>query len=207
MNIDGVTISDGNSKVGKVPSVSLPPGCGCPPDAPCFSKGCYAKKLLGGRPDYARSLRANMRALVQDRGRFFSAIDSYLAKKLSNRFRWHVAGDIVDLDYLRRMVILAESWPNVQFLCFTKRYELLERFWEPLPMNFRVFLSMWPGYRGPSHELCLRFSRAWMRDPKFMDARFNEERAANSVTCPGGCTACKWQCWEAHGKDVVFHKH
>lgn len=39
-------ISDGNSKMGKVPSVSLLPGCTCAPGAPCFTSGeCYALAL------------------------------------------------------------------------------------------------------------------------------------------------------------------
>lgn len=39
-----VKISSGNSKLGKIPSVSLPAGITCRNDCEC-SKKCYAKKL------------------------------------------------------------------------------------------------------------------------------------------------------------------
>ena len=39
-----VSISKGNSKMGAIPSVSLPPCITCNPTAPCFKK-CYAVKL------------------------------------------------------------------------------------------------------------------------------------------------------------------
>lgn len=39
-----VKISSGNSKLGKIPSVSLPAGATCRSDCEC-SRKCYAKKL------------------------------------------------------------------------------------------------------------------------------------------------------------------
>ena len=39
-----VSISKGNSKMGDIPSVSLPPCTTCNPEAPCFKK-CYAVKI------------------------------------------------------------------------------------------------------------------------------------------------------------------
>ena len=39
-----VSISKGNSKMGSIPSVSLPPCTTCNPNAPCFKK-CYAVKI------------------------------------------------------------------------------------------------------------------------------------------------------------------
>ena len=54
-----ISISHGNSKMGAIPSVSLPACITCNPSAPCFKK-CYAAKLeriyKNTRNAYARNL-------------------------------------------------------------------------------------------------------------------------------------------------------
>ena len=46
--MQNVSISKGNSKMGRIASVSLPAGITCNPSAPCY-KACYARRLAARR--------------------------------------------------------------------------------------------------------------------------------------------------------------
>ena len=58
--MEQVCISKGNSKMGAIPSVSLPAGITCNPDAPCY-KACYARRLAARRRQAGESYERNLR--------------------------------------------------------------------------------------------------------------------------------------------------
>lgn len=190
-------ISDGNSKLGAIPNISLIPGKDCG-DVPC-KRDCYALKAWrqykGARAAWTR----NSTMAHKDRAEYFRQIESYLARKNPRWFRWHVAGDILDQDYLAHMVRIAKTFPNVRFLAFTKRHDLD---FKGLPSNLAIVFSMWPGWGTVGHARRTGLRIAWMQDG-------TEKRVPNNaIECPGNCENCA-MCWHLKklNRDVVFHKH
>ncbi len=193
-----ISISTGNIKMGNIPSISLPPGSSCPAGVPCF-QDCYANKayLIPARQAWQK----NMDLYQSDPESFFIVISEYLSThRLSVRFfRYHVGGDFPDAAYLDHCINLANTFKNVNFLSFTKRYELISKV--QFPPNFTVIASSWPGLPMP-RQIRKRFPVAWMQDG-------NESRVPKSaLICPGFCDACG-MCWQIRklNCDVCFYKH
>lgn len=108
-----VSISNGNSKMGAIPSVSLPPVKTCVNCESCAQK-CYAKKLCRIYPSVKAAYDRNYEILTNDRVNYFSQVKA--AAMLTSFFRWHVSGDIIDTDYLHNMVKIARELKNDFFL-------------------------------------------------------------------------------------------
>ena len=195
-------ISTGNIKLGRVANLSLTPCASCPKDAPC-KDGCYARKAMRMYPSARLTWGRNLEAARRP-AQFMRAVERQLKAaeergKLPRFFRWHVAGDFPSLAYLRRAVKLAEKFPTVRFLAFTKRYKWAAKVAADLTDNFEIVLSAWPGYN-LHNPYGLRV--AWMQDG-------TEDRVPeDALECPGNCESCG-MCWSLSriGRDVVFHKH
>ncbi len=194
-----ISISKGNTKMGRIPSVSTTPCRTCVADAPC-RRECYAMKAFRMYPGTRAAYRRNERLARTDRDAFFAQVDAYLTLHSPPWFRWHVSGDILDLDYLRRMLALARAHPRTRFLAFTKNYACCNRV-RVLPTNFSLVYSAWPGYpmRNP-----LGRPVAWMRPRVGAEPRI----PTDALECPGNCETCA-ACWglAQRGIDVVFDQH
>jgi len=194
-----IRISEKNRKMGAVPSVSLPPVKSCARDIPC-ARVCYVVcNMLRGRygATIARSYAANLAFLLADADAFFGQLSQYLQRRKPEYFRFHVSGDFISPDHMRRAFDVARAFPGVRFLAFSKRLEWFPRA-STVPRNFSLIASLWPnwGERPPGYRV------AFMQDG-------TETRApANALHCPGGCDVCGL-CWNLRGlrRDVVFPKH
>lgn len=132
---------------------------------------------------------------------------AFLSAKKPKYFRWHVAGDIPDLEYLRLMCWIAYCFPKTKFLAFTKNYVLVS-YWRinisAVP-NLNIVVSRWPNINVPYviEDDLSAFPQAWMRDPKHPDPHI----PANVKECGGNCESCGI-CWKLKkGQSVVFNKH
>jgi len=196
-----VTISRGNRKLGAIMNVSLTPIECCPPGVPCANEGCYALKPYRLYPGTRRAWKTNARIARKDPKTYFSQIARAIARSRPRYFRWHVAGDILNIDYLEQMCRIAADNPRTRFLAFTKAFELVNRYERrrSLPGNLKVMFSAWPGMKIDNphgHRI------AWMQDG-------TEYRVPNdAVRCPGSCEDCGI-CFRLPKvcRDVVFHKH
>lgn len=197
MNQQKVSISCGNSKLGDVPNVSLIPGQDCG-DVPC-KRECYAMKAWRLYPNVRQAWQTNSAMAHQNRDAYFTAIEGFLAHHQPTYFRWHAAGDILDQDYLANMIRIAQAFPAIHFLCFTKRHDLD---FTGLPDNLAVVFSMWRGWGDVAKARALGLGVAWMDDGT--DPRIPPD----AIKCPGGCDTCA-KCWNLPrlGRDVVFKKH
>jgi hypothetical protein len=193
-----IRISCGNTKIGNTGNVSLTPCASCPNDAPCKST-CYALKSYRMYKQVKSAWDSNLHYARNNRQGYFKQIGSYLTKKQPSFFRWHVAGDILDQDYLDNLVRLAKLSPNTKHLCFTKRYSLNFAAAKKVS-NLSIVFSMWTNYGNTRKNM----PRAWMLDPKDPDTRIPKD----AIPCPGSCESCG-MCWSLKqiGRDVVFHKH
>lgn len=139
-------ISTTVSKLGaSIPCINLPPVITCRLDAPCI-RLCYARKGRFACGNVKKSLAGNLEIYMANPDFYFGFIDMYLKNSAFSFFRWHSSGDIPDERYLSGMNSVAASNPDIKFLCFTKKYELINNFIESgntISKNLKIVFSVW----------------------------------------------------------------
>jgi len=198
-----VSISRGNGKMGAIPSVSLPAGATCRTDCEC-AQICYAKKLCKFRPSMRSAYQTNLDLLRVSPETYWREVEA--AIMTSRFFRFHVSGDIPDTAYFTNMVEVALRNPHCKILCFTKKYEIVNRcldFGVIIPDNLHIIFSAWRGlpmqnpYNLPTAHVIYKDGTTTARK----DAK----------PCGGKCTDCAIRiggCWSLKkGEAVVFHEH
>lgn len=201
-----IKISKTNSKLGGfIPSINLPAGLTCRADAPC-QKGCYAKKGNFTYKNVAKSLMNNLEAFKESPQAYFDEIINQLSNEdiTYKFFRWHSSGDIINYEYLKGVIRVAEACPQTKFLCFTKKFDLVNMVLEfrKLPENLRVVFSAWDkDFKVPNpHNLPVTYVR-------FKDESKNANIPEYAIPCVGKCYECK-ACWSLEkGQSVVFNQH
>lgn len=200
INNNKVSISKGNIKMGGIPSVSLPPVVTCAQGCTCAKK-CYAAKLCKLRPNVRESYNRNLATLKNDIDNYFIQVKA--AAMVTKYFRFHVSGDIPDMNYLDRMVKLAQELPGTTFLAFTKQYNFINNYlqYASIPSNLKIIFSAWPGMP--------------MENPHNMPVANvifkGQEPADHWKICGGNCTECACRgvgCWELKkGEHIAFYEH
>lgn len=193
-----VTVSDGNSKLGAIPNISLMPCRDCGKDVPCARGGCYAVNILRYAPSAKRAWEGNSRTARNNPEAYFTAVRTYLVDNAPTFFRWHVAGDFLNQHYTDEVKAIAREYPEVRFLAFTKRHDLS---FAGRPENLTIVFSMWPGWQ-PNMRRVAHLPKAYMQNG-------SEDRVPkDAIHCPGNCEHCG-MCWNLPklGKSVVFQKH
>lgn len=198
MKNSDVSISFGNSKMGAVPSVSLPPIVTCAPGCACAKK-CYAAKLCRLRPNVRDAYARNLDMWESDPDRYFRAVGGVVA--LSRYFRFHVSGDIPNADYFRRMIDLAKLNPHCELLAFTKRYDIVNAAADQIPENLHMIFSEWPGMDMDNpHNL-----------PVAHVVFRREQPLPEWKQCGGNCQTCAAAgvgCWTlTRGEHICFNEH
>ena len=195
-----ISISLGNSKLGKIPNISLPPVLTCVKNIPCSIEGCYALKFYKMYPSVRNAWDKNLNFFQKNPGDYFVQINNFLKKKNPRLFRWHVGGDIISQTYLDGMKQIATFNPKINFLAYTKNFNLD---YLSLPNNLNIIVSMWPGIPIPIHlQNILIFS--WMDDGR--DTRIPN---VDKFICSTDCKTCKI-CWITSNhkyKNIIFKKH
>lgn len=204
-------ISEGNRKMGDIPSWSLPSGKTCSPEACkyCF-KNCYAQRIERRLANVRNAYAENLEMLETDPARVFRKIDNYMRDMdPPRRFRAHVSGDFYSCEYLLMWVTLSQRNPKVKILAFTKQFAILKEALTDLeergvkwPKNLIIVCSAWPGMELPGW-VAENFPVAYMQDG-------TEDRIPEGAyLCEGDCSGkCSGHCWEMKpGQAVVFKKH
>ena len=117
-----IHISAGNAKLGAIMNISLPPVVTCHNCTSC-KHYCYAVRSYNRFTDPAMGWNENYLLFASDPDRYFNEISK--AVKTQRFFRWHVSGDIVNYEYLIGMIRVALENPKVEFLAFTKAYQIV----------------------------------------------------------------------------------
>lgn len=199
-----IHIANGNTKLGQIPNVSLPPVITCRKDVPCAADGCYALKFYRMRTSCRTAWDENLEYYQNDPDGFFAEIE--MAVKTSRFFRWFVSGDIPTADFFSRMVALAWRNPHCEFLCFTKQYEIVNGYcdavaYDKIPANLHILFSTWEGF---TPENPYKF-------PETAVYKKGDEVPSDWLLCGGNCTNCACRgvgCWEAKaGQTIAFQKH
>lgn len=188
-----VTISEGNSKIGKVMNISIPAILSCGTCSKC-KKFCYDIKAVLFHTNTVLPARAkNYAILLFDRDLYFNQIKSKLAKRKKNKFfRWHVGGEIVDFDYFCRMVEIAKEFPDFRFWTYTKMHSIINAYCDKygrdaIPGNFNIMFSVWDGMS------CINPYKFKIFACKLKEGNkdLTEKDFSKMFKCPGNCDICK----------------
>ena len=197
-----VKISKGNSKLGAIPSVSLPSIKTCR-NCACQEK-CYAQKLERLRPAVRNAYQHNLEVWLKDPETYWREVEASIM--MSRFFRFHVSGDIPSFKYLVNMVEIARRQPHCEILCFTKKYNLVNELIEQggeLPGNLHMIFSGWVGLE-MANPFSLPEAHVRYRDG-------STTAREDAIECSGNCTECaltEGGCWSLQkGQQVVFNEH
>lgn len=201
-------ITTTNSKLGHtIPSINMPVGMTCRPDAPCF-KNCYARKGHFTFSKVKQGLLERYQLYKDNPEKFFDTIVSELSGLVSYKYvRWHSTGDIVDMDYLYGMIKVANKCPNTNFLCFTKKFDLVNLYLSVhkshrLPKNLHIVFSAWDKNFIVDNPYNLPMTYV-----NFNGKQENANIPEIAIPCKGDCSSCL-ACWELKkGQSVVFDLH
>lgn len=214
MTDEKISISRGNTKVGRIPSISLPPFVTCAPRVPCslpdyadkMKIPCYARKAYIQYPATRDAWNRNLRIWNTDGARYFAQLYAFLTRRAPRFFRFHVSGDYPSHYYFRGTVDTASAFPSTRFLAFTKRHRMLPRA-DALPENYTVVASQWPSGKW-TEMLKPETLRARGYFSAFVDDGTETRAPLDALQCPGNCETCG-ACWELPKlqRDVIFPKH
>lgn len=181
-----IHISGGNSKLGAISNISLPPVVTCHNCSSCKTY-CYAVRTYNRFTSTAAGWNDNYLLFLTDPAGYFGDISD--AVKMQRFFRWHVSGDIVNGRYLAGMIQVARENSKCEFLAFTKAYQLVNDAITAgaiIPDNLHLIFSASPGvdmpnpYRLPECHI------------NFQDPALNTYRGGAEYVhaCGGNCTEC-----------------
>lgn len=194
-----VSISPGNRKMGGTPSVSLPPRLTCREKCSFKdSRKCYAIRMMERYPSVRKAWHRNLIGMPVSW--YFRSISRYLKENRPKYFRWHVGGDIPSKEYFADMKKIAEEFPQVSFLCFTRWPDLLTASW---PENLKMILSVDPVYGTPWSRHNSKLPRA------FIKGHGKPRSVITYIECGNRCEQCRW-CWtmeQSNRMGVMFKMH
>ena len=202
-----IKISTTNSKLGyQIPSISLLPQCSCRKDAPC-ARLCYGKRGNFTYKPTQQAQKHNYDCYIENSDNYFNEIISFLNDALISYkfFRWHTVGDIVDENYLLGMIKTAKKSKQVKFLCFTKKFDLINNYLNSgakIPSNLKIVFSAW--HKGFKVDNPYNFPVAYVY---FKNQDLNPDIPALAIPCKGHCPDCL-ACWNLKpGQSVFFNQH
>lgn len=192
-----ICISEGNSKIGNALNISTVPIITCGHCKECLWY-CYDIKACIRFPKNVLDRRVrNLVILQKDRDLFFRLISEKMDKRTKNKyFRWHQAGEIIDYDYLDRMVKNAKDHPDYFIWTYTKEYDIVNSWVSDhldevtyknghimVADNFVIMFSEW---RGLAMNNPYNF-------PVFRVVMVSEGEKLDNETwvCCGDCSVCK----------------
>lgn len=202
-----VKLSFKSKKLGVIPSLNLPPMLTCAKGVPC-AKLCYARKGTFTYNNVIKSHMENYVAYHNDSKAFFDSIHAKLNNGVVTHkfFRWHMSGDIIDMQYLYGMIELANKNKQTKFLAFTKKHDLVNMYLQvsgkKLPKNLNIVFSAWDvNYK---FENPFNLPIAYV---DFKDKSLNPEIPHNAKHCSGDCVNCRL-CWTLkNGECTKFVQH
>lgn len=202
-----VRISTKSQKLGRIPSVNVPPIFTCRKNAPCSSL-CYARKGTFGYDKVKKAHLHNYTCYNENQDKYFKDIHNWLNNDvvIYKYFRWHMAGDIIDMKYLYGMVELAKKNKKTKFLAFTKKFELVNMYLAThngeLPKNLIILFSAWDNNFNVPNDYNLPVAYV-----DFKNKKLNPDIPADAKVCKGDCTTCRI-CWNLKkGESTILHQH
>lgn len=182
-----VRISTGNRKIGRVHNFSMAPGVTCANCSGCL-RWCYDVKACLQYENVRIARAINTAMMYMNMAATFQQIDNYISRKRARKFfRWHVSGDILNVEYFDFMVEIARRHPDWIFWTYTKNYAAVNAWVKAhggnrsaVPANLSVMFSVWNGMP------CINPYGF----PEFTCIMDGMEPAPGAHHCPGNCDLC-----------------
>ena len=202
MPANTITVSPGNTKLGKMPNFSISAGSTCPGKSE-FCQGCYAQKGFFQMPRLKSSYAQNLEATQGDT--FVDAMIGHIqqATRKVKVFRIHVSGDFYSATYIRKWIQIVKALPEVRFYAYTRSWRVktikpaLEEL-RALP-NMQLFASMDITIIEPAPE-------GWRVATIEPDPRYRGMKCLEQVGKMPDCQACGY-CFRKTRGNVIFQLH
>lgn len=141
---------------------------------------------------------------MRDSDDYFDTIIKQLKQPLViyKYVRWHSSGDIVDIKYLNGMCRVAHNCKQIKFLCFTKKYEIVNEYLSKgavIPPNLKIVFSGW--------DESWHFDNPYKLPVALVRFKNDKRDFSKCKECSGKCYECV-ACWKLkNGQTVVFDLH
>lgn len=202
------SINSSNRKTGRAClTLSFPPSLSCRCDAPC-AKICYARKGKQTFPNVLGAYLRNHRLYRENPEKFEKMVNAQIFASGLSLFRFFDSGDFPDEEFVRLSFRVARANPQVNFMAFTKQYELVNKVLEEeeLPENFCIRFSAWDkNWNVPNlHNLPMAYV-------DFKNSALNPKIPQNAFVCKGGtngvtCSNCR-MCFNKKVKAIRLLQH
>ena len=200
MRLFGISLGEGNMKVGEVFTFSLPSKTTCPGATAWCLTHCYAWRYEQIRPACQKAYQSNL-ALATDTERFQRTMIGVLPRIMPS-FRLHVSGDFFNADYCSAWFEICKAFPQTRFWGYTRSWaaaelrEALKRL-RDLP-NMQLFASVDPTMPLPPEGWRVAFV---LTDPRARGMLCNSQAGEEN-----SCLACGY-CFERDKGNVIFKVH
>lgn len=189
-----MSISQGNKKVGKIDSFSLPPVESCVNSKTCAvftdengkKHKCYAVQPYVMYKSVKAAYDRNFELVKEDLPELKKQLMKYFRRYNRRLFRIHVSGDFPNMEYVQMWIDVAKANPHVKFMAFTKAYGFFYK--TELPENLVVLFSFMPSV---PYERARKFAD---KMGGFPIAYASNEKAPGTITCPEQTTDRKVTC-------------
>ena len=200
MNVVQACIGMGNTKVGNIPTFSLPSRLTCPGASAWCIEHCYARRFERLRTfcrlGYSRNL-----VLTWDTERFIGAMLKAIPEDLPC-FRIHVCGDLYSAEYARTWESICLQRPSVRFWAYTRAWVVpeLRPALEELRQLSNVQVLASTDYTMP------------LPPEDWRVAFIEDDERASGIECreqnglSDSCLNCRY-CFAANAGHVVFRVH
>lgn len=196
----GISLGEGNMKVGEVLSFSLPSRLSCPGASRWCLEHCYARRLERIRPTCRRAYRDNL-VEATDTDAFAEKLSAILPRILL-QLRLHVSGDFFSVEYIEAWRRICQSLPETRFWAYTRSWNVpaLQEALRALRDldNVQLFASTDPTMPLPGKD----WRRAFLAsDPRARGLLCRAQTEDQTV-----CLDCGY-CFRRSRGDVVFREH
>ena len=142
-----MSISQGNRKVGKIDSFSLPPVDSCVNSKTCAvfvdeqgkTHKCYAVQPYIQYKQVKAAYDRNFELVKENLAELKKQLLKYFRRYNRRLFRIHVSGDFPNVEYVQMWIDVIAANPQIKFMAFTKAYGFFYK--KTLPENFVVIFS------------------------------------------------------------------
>ena len=200
MNVVQACIGKANSKVGPIPTFSLPSRLTCPGASTWCIEHCYARRFELLRP-FCRAGYSRNLVLTWDTERFISTMLEAIPPDLPC-FRIHVCGDLYGSEYIKSWLSICFQRPAINFCAFTRAWIVPEL--RPALEELRQL---------PNIQLIASTDYTMPMPPDDWRVAFIEDDArATGIECreqngySDSCLSCRY-CFMPGAGNVVFRVH
>ena len=200
MRLYGISLGEGNAKVGDAFTFSLPSKTTCPGASPWCLKRCYAHRYEQRRPKCRKAYAGNL-TMTEDPEEFARKMIGVLPR-IMKTFRIHVSGDFHSADYVRAWTRICRAFPQTRFWGYTRSWavpHLAKDLAELRDLdNIQLFASTDPDMPLPP--------KGWRRAFVQTDSRAAGILCSAQTQDKGNCQECGY-CVRRRKGDVVFKVH